>query len=75
MDGRHIARDGYAVQDEAGNTLGHVTSGTFSPILQKGVALARLSRSHSEIGTTVYVVIRDKAMPALVSDTPFVPTI
>ena len=75
MDGRHIARDGYPVQDEAGNTLGHVTSGTFSPILQKGVALARLSRSHAEIGTTVYVVIRDKAMPALVSDTPFVPTI
>jgi aminomethyltransferase len=75
MDGRHIARDGYSVQDDAGNPIGHVTSGTFSPILQKGVALARLTRSHSALGTTVYVVIRDKALPAIVSEAPFVPTI
>ena len=75
MDGRHIARDGYAIQDADGTLIGHVTSGTYSPILQQGVALARLPRSFTAIGTVVFVVIRDQALPAIVSPTPFVPTI
>ncbi len=50
---------------------GEVTSGTFSPTLGKSIALARLPRG-SKPGDTVAVMVRDKALAALVVKPPFV---
>ena len=58
MEGRAIPREGYPVM--AGDTaIGHVTSGTFSPMRNKGVAMARVPAAHSAKGTTLDVVIRE----------------
>lgn len=50
---------------------GEITSGTFSPSLQKSIALAKLP-INSEVGDIVQVVIRDKELNAIVVKAPFV---
>lgn len=70
MEGRGIPREGYAVEADS-QAVGHVTSGTFSPMRQKGVALARVSAEHSKRGTVLNVVIRDTRHAARVVALPF----
>lgn len=50
---------------------GEITSGTFSPSLEQGIALARLPGAVA-IGDVVHVDIRDKLHPARVVKPPFV---
>ena len=50
---------------------GEITSGTFSPSLQKSIALAKLPLP-TKVGDLVKVVIRDKELNALVVKPPFV---
>ncbi|MCX7193473.1 MAG: glycine cleavage system protein T [Proteobacteria bacterium] len=49
---------------------GEITSGSFSPTLEKSIALARLPIDFA-IGDTVQVAIRDKMLTALVVKYPF----
>lgn len=49
---------------------GEITSGTFSPTLQKSIALARVPNA-VQIGDNVQVVIRDKMLAAQVVKYPF----
>ncbi|MDO5295651.1 MAG: glycine cleavage system aminomethyltransferase GcvT [bacterium] len=72
MQSRAIPRQGYEVEDNEGNVVGHITSGTFSPSLSRGVALARIAKSHSSVGTELKVVVRSRREPALVQKPPFV---
>jgi len=67
------AREGAEVADEAGQVVGRVTSGGFSPSLRQGVALAFLPPIHSQAGTRLRVVVRGKAQACEVVDLPFVP--
>jgi aminomethyltransferase len=69
--GRGIPRPHMAVVDSAGTALGEVTSGTFSPTLKKGIALALLDASVSE-GDQVAVDIRGRQEPFEVVKPPFV---
>lgn len=64
-----IPRHGYPVH-KAGQTIGKVTSGTLSPTLEQGIALAYVRGA--ELGDDVNVEVRGKAMPAKVVKTPFV---
>ncbi len=50
---------------------GHVTSGTFSPSLKKGLALAYLPVDASKPGTDVAVVVRGREKKARVTRLPF----
>lgn len=52
-----------------GNGEGEVTSGGYSPTLEKSIALARVP---AEIGTQCFVEIRSKQIPAQVIKPPFV---
>jgi aminomethyltransferase len=70
MDGKHIARHGYSVLLE-GQKIGEITSGTFSPILNYGIALAYLPTALSRIGQMVEIEIRGKFYPAQVVKKPF----
>ena len=69
--GRGIPRPGMAVADEQGAVVGEVTSGTFSPTLRQGVALALLDRS-VEDGDTLVVDVRGRAETFTVTKPPFV---
>jgi len=59
------------VKDADGAVIGTVTSGTFSPTLGKGVALALLDRSAAE-GDDVVIDVRGRDVTAQVKKPPFV---
>ena len=69
---RGIPRAGMKVLSE-GAEIGETTSGTFSPSLKTGIALALLEPKIS-LGTEVIVDIRGKGVRAKVSKPPFVPS-
>ena len=68
---RGIARDGYCCCDQAGKTIGVVTSGSPSPTLGKNIALAYVPPAMSTLGTPIYVEIRSQKVKAQVVSTPF----
>ncbi len=68
---RGIARHGYDVVDEAGKKIGVVTSGTQAPFVNKAIAFAYLDRAHSDVSSSVFVLIRDKPVKAAVQKLPF----
>jgi aminomethyltransferase len=70
MQGRHIARHGYAVMHE-GQAVGEVTSGTLSLTLGKAIALAYVPTRLAKIGQQLEVEIRGKTYPAIVVKKPF----
>ncbi len=70
MENRGIPRHGYRVLLQ-GKEIGHVTSGTMSPSLRVGIALASVDKSASAIGTTLDVDIRGTLYPARVVKLPF----
>jgi len=51
--------------------IGHVTSGTFSPILERGIAMAYVSVEHAAEGNKVAVKVRDKLTEAQIVKFPF----
>ena len=71
--GRGIARPGMTVRSAPDLPVGSVTSGTFSPTLRKGVALA-LVNSQIELGAEVTVDVRGRAEVFVVTKPPFVET-
>jgi aminomethyltransferase len=68
---RGIARDGYRVLDEQGQTMGYVASGSPAPFLRKNIALAFVPRACAEPGTEVAVEIRSNPVKAKVVPLPF----
>jgi len=69
--GKGVPRHGCEVQKE--NTpIGVVSSGTLSPCLKKGIALAFLDKDQREVGSSVDIVIRGKMVPAEIVKPPFV---
>ncbi|WP_017326815.1 glycine cleavage system aminomethyltransferase GcvT [Synechococcus sp. PCC 7336] len=72
MDGREIARPGYDVMVD-GSTVGTVVSGTKSPMLGKGIAIAYLPPALAKSGTKIEIAIRGKHCPATVVKRPFYP--
>ncbi len=69
IDGRAIPRDGYTVLSE-GREVGYVTSGTFSPLLKKGIGLTLLDFNPEE-GEEISVRIRDKIHKGIIVNKPF----
>lgn len=70
MVGRGIARHGYAVLKD-GKRVGVVTSGTFSPTLQRALALAYVPVELAGEGQELDVEIREQPVRAKVVPTPF----
>ena len=71
MVDRAIPRDGYSLLSPDGESIGRVTSGTFSPMRSKGIALACVSKATGAVGSAVDVVIRDARHTARVVPLPF----
>lgn len=70
MTERGIPRQGYIVRS-GGQDVGVVTSGTHSPSLGEPIGVAYVPSALAAIGSTFDVIIRDKAVPAVVVKTPF----
>ncbi len=64
-------RHGYEVQLPDGTHLGELGSGVLSPSLGKGIGMAYLPAAHAKIGTEVNIVVRGKAIPAVIVKKPF----
>lgn len=70
LEGRRIARENSPVLT-AGQTIGHVTSGTFSPTLQQVIAMALVPCELDTPGITVEVDIRGSLVTAKTTTLPF----
>ncbi|MGB2770076.1 MAG: glycine cleavage T C-terminal barrel domain-containing protein, partial [Candidatus Zixiibacteriota bacterium] len=63
-------RSHYEIEKD-GKKIGEVTSGTFSPSLNKGIALGYVPKEHSKVDTEFDILIRGKAHRAVVIKPPF----
>ncbi|MBX2836655.1 MAG: glycine cleavage system aminomethyltransferase GcvT [Gammaproteobacteria bacterium] len=68
LDSRGVLRAGQVVE-HVGREVGVITSGTFSPTLERSIAMARVTK---EIKGGCDVVVRDKPLPATVVPVPFI---
>lgn len=71
IPGRRPARDGTRVLDAAGNEIGSISSGNFSPTLGHCVALAFV-RPSTAVGDSVSMDVRGTLIEGVVVATPFV---
>jgi aminomethyltransferase len=68
---RGIPRHGYEIKDREGTAIGHVTSGTQSPTLQKPIAMGYVDTFYAKIDTMLYIKVRDKLLLSKVVKMPF----
>jgi aminomethyltransferase len=72
-DGRAPAREGAEIADKSGRIIGKITSGGFGPSLNAPLAMGYVMSAFAAIGTQVDLMVRGKAMPAVIAAMPFVP--
>lgn len=71
ITGRGVARQGHEayINEEK---IGEVTSGSYSPSLKQGIAMAYLKTEYTEIGTEIEIKVRKRKVKAKVVKAPFV---
>lgn len=74
LQDRGIPRHGYEIVDAQGLLLGHVTSGTQSPSLDKGIGLGYVPAHCATPGNDLYINIRKNRIPATIVKPPFYKT-
>ena len=72
MIDRGIPRHGYEIVDSEGVVIGVVTSGTQSPVLEKGIGMGYIHKDYSSLGTEIYILVRNKQVKAKVVNMPFI---
>jgi len=72
MNDKGIPRHGYLLKNAAGSEIGHVTSGTMSPVLGIGIGLGYVATEHAKPETEIFVDVRGKLLKAIVSKTPLI---
>ena len=70
IEEKAFPRHGYNICSN-GSVIGRVTSGTFSPSLEKGIGMGYVDMQHSAPGSSVKVVVRTKEVKATVVKPPF----
>jgi len=74
VDGKRIPRDHMPITVD-GEVVGHVTSGTRSPSLETGIALAYVQHAHAKVGSVVTIDVRGRPAPATVIRGGFLPAV
>lgn len=64
-------RHGYEVVLN-GKNIGYITSGTVSPVLEKGIALAYIDSEYAKEGNELNFLVRGKEVPVTVVKLPFI---
>ncbi|MCH7629274.1 MULTISPECIES: glycine cleavage system aminomethyltransferase GcvT [Novosphingobium] len=72
IEGRMAAREG-AVVLLGENPVGVVTSGGFSPSLERPIAMAYVEAAHAVPGTNLFIDVRGRKLNATIVPMPFVP--
>jgi aminomethyltransferase len=73
LEGRSAARHGMTIADAAGEAVGEVTSGAFTPSAAAAIAMGYVPAPFGKPGTEIAIQIRGAAVPARVTSMPFVP--
>jgi len=73
VEGRQPVREGALILDDEGNELGKITSGGFSPTLQRPIAMGYVATPFAEAGIKLKLEQRGKLFDATVAAMPFVP--
>jgi len=73
VEGRQPVREGALVLDGEGNEVGKITSGGFSPSLQRPIAMGYVASHLADDGTALKLEQRGKLFDARVVPMPFVP--
>jgi aminomethyltransferase len=72
-DSKIPVREGSIIVNTEGIEIGTVTSGSFSPSLNKPIAMALLDKCYSDIGMLLAAKVRDQLISVTVVALPFVP--
>jgi len=72
MIDRGIPRHGYNIANQDGLIIGEVTSGTQSPVLDKGIGMGYVDSPYSALGSEIFILIRDKKVKARIVKMPFI---
>ena len=70
INDKGIPRKGYEIFDKSEKLIGQVTSGTFSPVLKKGIGLGFIETNISS--KEIYLKIRNNFIKLEVVKTPFI---
>ncbi|MBV9528346.1 glycine cleavage system aminomethyltransferase GcvT [Sphingomonas sp.] len=73
VEGRQPVREGALVLDAEGTEVGRITSGGFSPSLQRPIAMGYVASHLAATGTALKLEQRGKLFDARVTAMPFVP--
>lgn len=71
LDERRVPRHGYPIENDAGEVIGEVTSGTQAPSVGRPVGLGYVPYDMREPGTTIYISFGKKRLPATITRPPF----
>jgi aminomethyltransferase len=66
-----IARQGFDIKAEGGETIGQVTSGIFSPSLQKVIGMGYVRTADAKVGNEIQIDVRGRLHPATIVKKPF----
>lgn len=72
MVDRGIPRHDYEIENEAGDVVGRVTSGSQSPVLGVGIGMGYISIEYTEPGTFIYIAVRKRKLKAEVKKLPLI---
>jgi len=71
MIDRGIPRHDYEIVDVNGNKIGHVTSGTMGPSVEKAIGLGYVATDFTAVDSDIYIAVRKKQLKAKVVKLPF----
>ncbi|NRB62158.1 MAG: glycine cleavage system aminomethyltransferase GcvT [Saprospiraceae bacterium] len=71
LNERRVPRHGYTIENESGQSIGTVTSGTQSPTLGYPIGLGYVEKPFHKQGTNIFIVAGKKRLAATVSRPPF----
>lgn len=66
-----VPRQHYKIADKEGNEIGEVTSGTMSPMLEKGIGMGYVKKGYSKFDSEIYIKVRHKLIRAKIVKIPF----
>lgn len=70
LSGKRVPREGFGITS-AGRTVGHVTSGTFSPTLDRPIAMGYIEPALASPGAQLEIDVRGRAESARIVELPF----